>query len=81
MKRRAFVASGLALFIGTFAAGAQQAGRSFRVFVIYGGPLEQELIVRVMKALEPMRSRLYGLVWLALVATIGAELAVLFTLF
>jgi hypothetical protein len=40
-----------------------------------------DVFLRVMKALEPMRSRLYGLVWLALVATIGAELAVLFTLF
>ena len=40
-----------------------------------------DVFLRVMKALEPMRSRLYGLVWLALVATIGAELAVLLTLF
>ena len=40
-----------------------------------------DVFLRVMKALEPMRSRLYSLVWLALVATIGAELAVLFSLF
>ncbi len=40
-----------------------------------------DVFLRVMKALEPSRSRLYALVWLGLVATIGAELAVLLSLF
>jgi putative ABC transport system substrate-binding protein len=60
VKRRAFVAGGLALFIPSFAAGLEQAGRSYRVVVLYGGPLEQELIVRVMNALE---TRLRDLGW------------------
>jgi|ERR1041384_559141 hypothetical protein len=40
-----------------------------------------DVFLRVMKALEPMRSRFYALIWLALVATLGAELAVLLSLF
>lgn len=40
-----------------------------------------DVFLRVMKALEPMRSRFYALIWLALVAVLGAELAVLLSLF
>jgi uncharacterized protein (DUF697 family) len=40
-----------------------------------------DVFLRVMKALEPGRGRLYAAVWLALVAVIGAELMVLFSVF
>lgn len=40
-----------------------------------------DVFLRVMKALEPDRSRFYAVVWLALVGVIGCELMVLVKLF
>ena len=40
-----------------------------------------DVFLRVMKALEPDRSRLFALLWLGLVAVIGGELLVLFHVF
>jgi hypothetical protein len=40
-----------------------------------------DVFLRVMKALEPARSRLFALLWLGLVAVIGGELLVLFHVF
>jgi hypothetical protein len=40
-----------------------------------------DVFLRIMKALEPDRSRLFALVWLGLVAVIGGELMVLFQVF
>jgi hypothetical protein len=40
-----------------------------------------DVFLRVMKALEPDRSRLFALLWLGLVAVIGAELMVLLHVF
>jgi hypothetical protein len=40
-----------------------------------------DVFLRVMKALEPDRSRTYALIWLALVGVIGAELMVLLHVF
>ncbi len=40
-----------------------------------------DVFLRVMKALEPDRNRLFALLWLGLVAVIGGELLVLFHVF
>ena len=40
-----------------------------------------DVFLRIMKALEPERSRAYATLWLALVGVIGAELMTLFSLF
>ena len=40
-----------------------------------------DVFLRIMKALEPTRSRLFALVWLGLVAVIGSELMVLLKVF
>jgi putative tryptophan/tyrosine transport system substrate-binding protein len=59
-RRRLLQGAAAAIFAAPLAAGAQQAGRSYRVVVLYGGPLEQELISRVLNALE---TRLRDLGW------------------
>jgi hypothetical protein len=40
-----------------------------------------DVFLRIMKALEPSRSRLFALVWLGLVAVIGGELMILLNVF
>jgi hypothetical protein len=40
-----------------------------------------DVFLRIMKALEPLRSRLFALVWLGLVAVIGGELMILLKVF
>jgi uncharacterized membrane protein len=40
-----------------------------------------DVFLRIMKALEPTRSRLFALVWLGLVAVIGGELMILLKVF
>ena len=40
-----------------------------------------DVFLRIMKALEPARSRLFALVWLGLVAVIGGELMILLKVF
>lgn len=45
------------------------------------GVCMSDVFLRVMKALEPERSRAYAVVWLTLVAVIGGELMVLFDVF
>jgi hypothetical protein len=45
------------------------------------GVCMSDVFLRVMKALEPERSNLYALLWLALVGVIGGELMVLFDVF
>jgi len=45
------------------------------------GVCMSDVFLRVMKALEPERSRTYAAVWLALVAVIGGELMILFGVF
>jgi hypothetical protein len=40
-----------------------------------------DVFLRVMRALEPTRSRLFPFIWLVLVAVIGGELAIALSLF
>lgn len=59
-RRRFLLRSATGTLLAPLAVEAQLASRSYRVCVIYGAPLEQEIIVRLVGALE---TRLRDLGW------------------